>query len=124
MNDKKVVVIGRNDFQDVSLDFDELHVSKMIELAKFYGLEVNSANHIDLGNLFKNNNYILLQISQGFTIIFMPDEVNNYQLDILKEYINEYNLYRIVDNNKNKTINYDEAIEYINNVSVTKSISK
>ena len=124
---RKTVVILKDDIIDEDMDYFDLHVDHCFKIAEDLELKPEYKSRIYLGRLLASNGYVVLQIAEYDATIYIPNDINNYQLNCILDYLDRYSIYYIVDDRFKEygeiKKDYFGLLRYINSLKV-KSLKK
>ena len=114
---RKTVIIGPDSYLDIDMDEFDLHSEVLFHTSEKLNLNPEIKEQFYLGKLFIKNNYVALQISDYFTIAYLPQYLNSYQVSIIENYTDEFSKYAIVledsEVSKFHTMNNIEFLEQV-----------
>ena len=114
---RKTVVIGQDSYLDIDMDEFDLHSEVLFHTSEKLNLNPKTKEQFYLGKLFIKNKYVALQISDYFTIAYLPQYLNSYQVSIINNYADEFSKYAIVledsEVSKFHTMNNIEFLEQV-----------
>lgn len=119
---RKTVVISKDSVIDEDMDYLELHVDDCFKLAEKLNLNPEYKERTYLGRFLAQNGYVVMQIADYEATIYIPNEIDNNQLNNILDYIDRDSKYYIVDDRFEKygeiKTDYFGLLKYINSLKV------